>query len=227
MRRRLNLRFLAILIGVLAVLISSGHFLRAFQVRRNAGKLLTQAERTKKDGHLDEAVKIYRRYLALKPTDGDALAEYGMTLDQLAKQPHDRIPVFFILEHALQLNGERDDVRRHQVDVAMAIERFKDAEDHLVKLMERSPNNGELEYLRGLCLERREKLEDNEKELGAVGYFKLAIEHSPKRIDSYVHLANLHRQDAKLHDVAKRQYGKKAVFGMVGGSALLLRVRCC
>src|SRR5579872_2180163 len=119
MRRRLNLRWLAYLVGVGAVLGVGGHFLRGYQVRRTAGSLRDRAYREAEAEKYDEATKSYRRYLALVPDDADALADYGLTLDRTAKTFRDRQLVYFALERALQLKADREDARRRLVNVAM------------------------------------------------------------------------------------------------------------
>src|SRR5436190_3532963 len=97
-RRNLNLRFLAYLLGAVVVLGGAGYGLHAWQLNRNAHALVEQANLEKEAGLLLEATKSYRRYLQLVPNDGDALADYGLALDQLAKTRHDREAAFFALD---------------------------------------------------------------------------------------------------------------------------------
>ena len=52
MRRRLNLRVLACLVVVLLVLAAGIHWLHGYQVQRNAGALLEQADRAEEQGDL-------------------------------------------------------------------------------------------------------------------------------------------------------------------------------
>jgi tetratricopeptide (TPR) repeat protein len=131
MKRRVNYRFLACLLGVFACLAAGGHWLQS-----------------------------YRRYLALIPNDGDARANYGLALDQLAKSPRERQEAFFALDRALRDAPDRDDARRQLVSIAMDIERFPDAKYHLEALLVRTPANAELEHLLGCCLEAEGKFED-------------------------------------------------------------------
>src|SRR5690242_5508012 len=124
MKRRVNLRFLACLLGALAALAAGGYGLHHFQVKHNAGALLQRATREKAEGHPQEALKNYVRYLQLVPGDGDAQADYGLTLDELAKSPRDRERVYFVLERALQLKPDRADARRRLAEVALDIGRY-------------------------------------------------------------------------------------------------------
>src|SRR4051812_44111463 len=112
MKRRVNFRFLGCLLGALAAVAAGGYGLHHFQVKHNAGALLARAARAKAEGHPQEALKDYARYLQLVPTDGDAQADYGLTLGEVAKGPRDWERVYFVLERALQLKPDRADARR-------------------------------------------------------------------------------------------------------------------
>jgi tetratricopeptide (TPR) repeat protein len=214
MKRRVNYRFLACLLGVFACLAAGGHWLHAFQVQRNAGGLKERADqaRAAQPPQYDAAVQSYRRYLALIPNDGDARANYGLALDQLAKSPRERQEAFFALDRALRDAPDRDDARRQLVSIAMDIERFPDAKYHLEALLVRTPANAELEHLLGCCLEAEGKFEDAAEQFSLVVGFEYrapkgksadaakkvgeppATGHDPARIESYVRLADLFRQ---------------------------------
>ena len=190
MKRRLSFRFLACLVGVTAFFAVGGHFLHGFQVRRNAGDLKAKAEQAADAKKYPEAIKEYSRYLQLVPDDGDACADYGLVLDQMAKSLRDRQTAFFVLDHGLLLKPDRADARRRLVGVAMDIQRFSDAQDHLKKLMEASPKNAELELLRGRCQEAANKLTGED---GAVSWNTQSIAHDRGSLDSYARLADLYR----------------------------------
>ncbi len=191
MKRRVNFRFLACLLVALALLGGGGYFLHAYQLRHNAHELLEKANQETAAGHLPEAIKSYRFYLQIVPNDGDALAEYGLTLDRSSKSRRDRETVFFVLDKALRFNPDRDDARRRLVDVAMNIGRYTDALEVIQPLMKRSPDNAELECLLGRCLEGTGNYDG--KDGGAAEQYRLAIKHKPAQVESYVRLADLLR----------------------------------
>src|SRR5262249_34867212 len=67
--RVLNGRLLLLLL-VLTVLFGVGvHFLHAFQVKRNAGALLAQANQAEQDGDLEQMTRYLGHFLAFEPTD--------------------------------------------------------------------------------------------------------------------------------------------------------------
>src|SRR5205807_4452033 len=105
------------------------HLLHSHQVRRNAGDLLSQADRAEEQGRFDQAAECLGRYLALVPDDTDVWARYGLLLahDKLATSPKARLRAFLTLERVLRREPKRRDVRRRLVGVAMRLGRFTDA----------------------------------------------------------------------------------------------------
>src|SRR4051812_28777132 len=124
MNKRFNLRFAIWLTVSLAVLGTGTHFLHAYQIRRTSGALLARADQVEKEDQLDLAADYLGRFVALNPTDADALARYGTLLadDRLAKSLRAKSRAWFILNKALYLaNSPRDDVRRLVARLGIAI----------------------------------------------------------------------------------------------------------
>jgi tetratricopeptide (TPR) repeat protein len=168
MRRRINFRFLACIIGVAAFFAVGGHFLQAYQVGRNAGDLKNRAARAweaakdetnPKDATTKyvEAMGQYRRYLQLVPGDGDARADYGLCLAHEARTGPQFGAAADVLEQALRLEPERDDARRRLVEVLLLVRSYANAHYHLRKLTADHPNDPDLEHLRGRCLEEADQ----------------------------------------------------------------------
>jgi tetratricopeptide (TPR) repeat protein len=187
MRRRLNLRFLACLLGVGVVLGLGSHFLHGFQVRRNAEVLRQKAERAAEAGRIQEALGEYRRYLALVPTNGDAWGDYALLLERTARSLHERLDAVEKMDQALRLQPDRRDVRKRLVHVTMELGRYNDAWHHLDKLLEASPDDPELLHLRGRCLEGTGEY------AAAAKQFEDVIRRDPTYIDSYIRLDDLYR----------------------------------
>jgi tetratricopeptide (TPR) repeat protein len=84
--------------------------------------------------------------------------------------------------------------------MALALERFSDAREHLMILLrEDTPEDGALEQSLGLC-------DEGEKQYAeAAEWYRKAILHAPNQLESYVRLASLLRRQAEEADRANRQ----------------------
>jgi hypothetical protein len=80
--RRLNLRFLAALLTVVAVLGGGMHLIRGMQVRRNASALLDRARRAEFGEDWAKAEQALSEYLNLSSVDGAAWVSYARDLDR-------------------------------------------------------------------------------------------------------------------------------------------------
>ncbi len=207
MRRQVNLRFVALLLLTLIVLGGTAHFLHGFQVKRNARALLHRAQQMEEEKDFGKSLDYLSRYLAFYPRDTEARARYALLLDQQAKTPQARLRAFLALDEVLRQAPDRDDVRRRAISAAMGIERFADAREHLEVLMQATPDDPELEELRGRCEEAGSQF------AWAAQWYEKAIQHAPQRIDCCVRLAKVYRrrldraQDAdKLMDRLVKTY---------------------
>jgi len=211
MKRRLNLRFLAILVGVTACLVVGCHFLHGFQVKRTAGDLKAKALRENAAGEYSEAEKDFHRFLLLVPRDGNARADYGLCIARDAKSDYQRaLLAANALEAALLHNPEREDARQKLVEIETALRHYKAAYHHVTILLsgptkQPGPKYAELAYLRARCLdeagrnepENEDKPNDDFEQDSAAFWYREAKEHDPGRIDSYVRLADLYRRQLK------------------------------
>lgn len=160
--RRLNLRLTAVILVVVLVLGAGVHLFHGFQMRRNADVFLREAERAKKENNRPEAVRQLRNYLELSPNDAKAVADLGILLADMAEanpntlEPNLLQAAYEVLENALRLAPERDDLRRRLAPIAVTMGRFpgnagryRDALAHLDRLMQESPKDPELLLLKG------------------------------------------------------------------------------
>jgi tetratricopeptide (TPR) repeat protein len=198
MRRRLNLYFLACLLGAVAVVGVGSHFLHGYQLRRNAEALRQKAERAAEAGQVQEALSEYRRYLTLVPTNGNAWGDYALLREREARSFQERRSVVETMDQALRLQPDREDVRKHLVHITMDLGQYGDAQHHLKKLREASPDDPELLYLQGRCLEGTGEY------AAAAKQFEQVIKVDPKHVDSYVRLADLYRQRLNKAEKAPR-----------------------
>ncbi len=195
---KLNVRFLACLLALVAVLGVGVHFVHGFQVKRNAVGLLQQADRARDADETAKEIDSLGRYLRMVPEDWDALARYAGRLDDMAKaakRPQARVMPFLHFEAVLRNQPDRDDIRRQQVERALAIGRFAEAILHLEPLLKKvaKPQNdedrherAELERFMGLAEAGRGKNLPKAREA-----FEKSIEDYPDQLESYLLAADL------------------------------------
>jgi tetratricopeptide (TPR) repeat protein len=157
------------------------HLLHAVQLSRQSRVFLSRAREARQADKLDEALHFYRLYLDLAPRDVDTRAEYGLFLADLRQYGS----AIDSLEEVLRKQDGRTDLRRRVAEMSLGIGRYRDAEDHLQRLLARSKGSADLWELLGKC--RQAWGHDEE----AVAAFREAIHCDPHRIDSYAMLASL------------------------------------
>jgi tetratricopeptide (TPR) repeat protein len=188
-KRRLNFKLLVVLAVVTSVLGGTVHVVHGFQVRRNARALLKRSQQAEKQGDRTQAVGYLGRYLNLAPGDTDAMAKYGLALDELAQSPRGKLQPFLVLEQVLRRQPGRHDVRRRIVRIAMELGREADARPHIEFLLKNaSPDDAELEGLLAKCLADAGDYEQ------AASLLEEATRHAPQMIENYVAEADLARR---------------------------------
>ncbi len=187
-RKRVNYLFLAGLVISFATLGTVVHFVHGYQVKRNARSLLLMADRAKEDKDAVKEMEYLGRYLGFEPGDMETQSRFAIGLDDQAKKSGSgraRVMAYLKLEGVLRHDPDRRDIRRRQVDTAMAMGRFDEAMVHLEKLHQSDAADADLERLMGRC---EEALGHAQKALDA---YQLAIRHAPDRLDSYLRAAVL------------------------------------
>ena len=181
-RKRLNVRFLACVLGVVAVVALSVHFVHGFQVKRNAALCFARPTRPGRTRTPARKWNIWPATSALCRRTPTPWRRFGEALDEQAKKTGSikgRVLAFFKLETVLRRDPERRDIRRRQVDTAMALGKFTDALAHLQVLHESASEDAELERLMGHCEAAAGRYRE------AVQAYELAIQHAPDQIDNY------------------------------------------
>jgi len=136
--KRVNVRFLLLLV---AILVGGGGLvvaLNAYQVSRNAGTLVNQARLKLEEGKRSEALGLFVRYLGMRPGDAEVYSEYAeLVLEQAlmadATQP-DIQRAYNTLEEAVRKDPTNSDLRRKLAEFQVRIGRFVDAREHLERL---------------------------------------------------------------------------------------------
>ena len=183
--RMINFRFVAILAAACGVFFSSVYAIHGWQMRRNAGSLIDLGERAREAGDVDKAREYLNRYVGMVPGDANALATLGVLLDDSSEDQGTLRRVFAIYEDVLRSDPTREDIRRRQIETAMAIGRYSDALAHVKILRQVYSTDGELALQAGLC-----QHEQGEAEAAAESYAQ-AIEFSPRLINAWAKLADL------------------------------------
>jgi tetratricopeptide (TPR) repeat protein len=192
--RSFRFKLFFVMLAAVALLAGATHLLHGYQLRRNARAFLEQADRAEREGRPDLAADYLARYVGFAPGDTDARTRYGRLLEGLASTPRELQQAFLLLEEALRRDPARQDVRRELAKLAMRLERFSDAGEHLAALLATTPNDAELLQLRGRCAEATGRAGDAEKD------YRAALTALPQQLDTYLLLARLLRED--LHDEA-------------------------
>ncbi len=188
--RKLNARFLLLLVAGIAVVGTGTFVVHWFQSGSIARALLWQAGRAETDGRLGEAAKYLGRYLEFKPRDAAERAHLAEILasDKLAAPRRTREHALFQLEQVLLREPERHDSRRLLARLALQLRRPELAQEHLKVLHKAQPDDGELERMQAQCHEALNQPAE------AVIWYRKAVQHAPRELDNYVRLAGLLRQ---------------------------------
>lgn len=142
--KRLNVKFLVILLAVVAAGAVGVVLLQQFQVRRNADQLVKRAKLRLEEGKQAEAIGLLGRYLSLRPADASAQAQYAQLLLKRAQgrgaTRNDVAAAFDSLEKAVRLDPNNAAVRYDLADFQLTIGRYGDAREHLQFLLDRAPD---------------------------------------------------------------------------------------
>jgi predicted Zn-dependent protease len=139
--KRINFKFLLILLTGLFVTAGGFYLLRRFQISRNAGGKLELARQRLDEGKLAEATSLFAQYVSLRPRDHEAYAEYSKLLLGRAMSPdatrNDVARAFNTLETAVRNNPDDDDLRLQLAEFQLRVGRGTDAREHLSLLATR------------------------------------------------------------------------------------------
>jgi tetratricopeptide (TPR) repeat protein len=220
MRYTVKWRFLLKLVVVLLVAGAAVFFVHRWQVGRQVGVFLhqadlardaaereqqagnraqAQAEREREEGYL-------RRYVMARPDDLDARDRLGRLLVQNARSGRQSAAAFYFLEDVLRRDPERDDLRRLTAELALGrLRYYREAGVHLDVLNRKHPDDGELEGL--IALSYAQQREYGE----AVKWYEKSKDHKKDLLSSYAGLAVIQRlhlkrekaADATIEDMVK------------------------
>ena len=143
--KRVNFKFLLLLIAGLFAAGMGFYFLRKFQVSRHAGTKLELARKRLDEGKVADAMSLFSQYVALRPDDEKAYAEYSKLLLGRATSPdatrNEVARAFNALEAAVRGNPDDDELRLQLAEFQLRVGRATDAREHLAVLEERLDNS--------------------------------------------------------------------------------------
>jgi len=205
--RTLNLAFLLILLAVLAGFSGAMYLVHGMQVQRKASSLLDRARIAEAANDLEKTEQALRQYLRLERKHGPTWKRYARVVDQRDSYHRGRERVFLVHEQALRYNPGDPELERRCADLALELGRYKEAQSHLMSLLEKADKDSqrqpaaaaaraELEDLLGQCSRGLTLYEDAEK------WFEKSIQHDPGRLACYDRLARLRRTDLRRIEAA-------------------------
>lgn len=207
MRRKLNIRLLLITLVLLLVCGGAFHALHVWQVDRNVTSLLSYAREAAKAKKYDQAISLYDQYLKMVPNDFDVQEELANHLDDLATAPRDHARVAALYETLLLKSANRPDARQRLIADLILIGRYDAAVRHLEILRPTAKDPADIEHKRGWCLDAEGKAD------AAAQAFRKAVELDPKRVNSWLLLAEvLH------HRLSRDVEAQKALDAMIAAN---------
>jgi tetratricopeptide (TPR) repeat protein len=229
MQRRLNLIFLAGFLAVTTALGATAWAVQRYQVRHHLDKVLDRARKTEDAGELDKTIEYLRRYLSVRPLDGEVWAWLARVMDRKTPKEPDRVhpgrmQVYEALAQATRLRPDDAPVRRQCIALAMEQGRYADARRHLKILLEpvkeRADDSvAELEDLLGQC----DQGENKAREAGE--WYEKAIRNDPGRVDAADRYARLLRDALKQPEKADPVIAKMVELNPRSARAYLNRWR--
>src|SRR6516162_3770089 len=135
--RKINGKLLlGLLLGTL-VLTGSVFGVHHFQYRRIAAALLWQAGRADEQGQAERQAMYLRRYLEFNPQDDTAKEKLARAWarEEFEGRPKVRARAVRLLDEVLNRDGNRPELRRLTVKLALELYNLKLARGHLEKLL--------------------------------------------------------------------------------------------
>lgn len=193
--KQFNTRLFLWLLGLTAAATGGVFLVHYLQTGRIAQALLWQARRAEEQGHPEETSRYLARYLEFVPDDHEQRANLGRVLatrvlDGDPEKVTDRLrqQALFVLEGVVAREPDRQDLRRQLARIALGLGRTDVAAEHLTRLHDELPADGEVTCLLAECREAQEKYAD-----AALLYWD-AVGRAPRHEPGYVRLALLLRR---------------------------------
>jgi tetratricopeptide (TPR) repeat protein len=192
MRRRLNIKPLAILLGACLALLVVVVAIHRFQVQRSSRALLDQAKQAQKIGDVQMAMSLMDRYLRYHPEDTGALYSYGKTLADDAIAARSGVVgemAVSVLDRVLGREPGNTEARRAAMKLNVLLDRAGPAQQHAEEILKIAPNKADAEAETVLGIIDQQKGRD----AAARVWYQKALAHDPKYVEAARQLAVLLR----------------------------------
>ena len=152
-----------------------------YQVSRNAGSLIATGEKAQQDGDLRTAVRDFGNYLSIRPGDDSVRVKLANLWLDITEQPEvlpeDWGRSINYLESVVRNMPEQKAVQKRLVDLYGRIYQFQPALDHLGQMIQKYPDDADLQVEQMEYLLRAKKFEGPD---GAIAKCKVLIGYDDK-----------------------------------------------
>lgn len=138
----LNPRVLVYTIVGLLALLPTAFLWHQFQIYRNSGKLLAQAERLADQEDWRASATMYFHYLKLRPDDAKSWVRLAQTFDRAAKTYNEKQKAVELYFQTVTLASDQSDLRRRLAELLLELGKHHLAEYQADQLLERLPEDG-------------------------------------------------------------------------------------
>lgn len=176
---RINQRFLLALIAIGLVLSGAIYGAYVFQLSRQTDFFLERADKAFEKGQIETAANLYRRVITHDRDNPQALGQLAACLDQLGKH----FDAYMTYEAAARAAGNPDLYLTRQIELAILLSRWSDAQSLLARGLEKSPNDPKLLLLMAQSLYRQGHAEE------AVAKFREVLAQDDPPEDAFFMLA--------------------------------------
>ncbi len=214
--RRINLKFLLILMFALFSVIGIGGAVWYFNSDRASDAYLKRAQEQEEEGNLRAAIGPYQQYLAFHPEDQETKGHVALLAAEIAQLEDanfiEKRRAYRQLTRLLRNYPERNDLRRSLVDVLIARGSFAEAKKQIDDLQSRDFDEDELDYLyalsNGVLGEYEEAIKDVSELVGfdenQDPQFDYRRAMAPEMVKAYLLFAKIHRERNKGQDDERR-----------------------
>lgn len=143
--KKVNVRLMAVLLVVVLLTMVGVVVVHRLQLWRNAGGLAKLAAQRLADGRPDDALVLYSRYVAMRPDDGDAYAEFAKLVLARADRMRGRqdlMAVYKVGEDAVRKKPDDRPLRMQLATFLLRAGNGSEARDHLLVLRNSIPAAG-------------------------------------------------------------------------------------
>ncbi|MEX2092398.1 MAG: hypothetical protein WD971_06955, partial [Pirellulales bacterium] len=139
---------IGLIVGTLVVSVVT-YGLWLFQINRNAGALIAAGEKAQQAGDLRAAVREYGNYLSIRPKDDEVRLKlanlWADVTEQPVVEPEDWGQSIAYLEDIVRQNPEEKSLQKRLVELYGRIGQTQQALDHLGRMLEKFPDDSELQ----------------------------------------------------------------------------------